>query len=249
MWMHFDEYTYYRAQVGVAKSDSPTGPFQFLNSFNPHDRDSRDMTVFKDSDGKAYLLYSSNWNKDLYATMLTSDYLNIHQYSKLLIENQSREAPAVFKHGTRYLMLTSGCTGWLPNEARCYASDRVFGPWEDIGAGCMGRPDQCSTTFSSQDAFVFPLDEKRGLYLMMADRWDGADLEKSTYVWLPLFVFDERMMNPLKGYDRVQAVMLWLSQWRFDQIGIIQQRLLIGDMSLTEESEDGYDSRTIFNRL
>ena len=32
----------------------------------------------------------------------------------------SREAPAMFKHGDIYLMVTSGCTGWLANRAEVF---------------------------------------------------------------------------------------------------------------------------------
>eukprot|EP01023_Acetabularia_acetabulum_P052954 TRINITY_DN5896_c0_g2_i6.p1 TRINITY_DN5896_c0_g2~~TRINITY_DN5896_c0_g2_i6.p1 ORF type:complete len:273 (+),score=26.58 TRINITY_DN5896_c0_g2_i6:82-900(+) len=101
LWFHFDEYTYFKAQVGVATADTPTGPFKFLKSFNPHEKDSRDMTVFKDSSGQAYLFYSSYWNINLYVTPLTGDYLDVQEQNEMIIEGLSREAPAVFKHGTR----------------------------------------------------------------------------------------------------------------------------------------------------
>lgn len=32
----------------------------------------------------------------------------------------SREAPAMFKHGDIYLMITSGCTGWQANRAEIF---------------------------------------------------------------------------------------------------------------------------------
>ena len=32
----------------------------------------------------------------------------------------SREAPAMFKHGGVYFMLTSACTGWNPNRAEVF---------------------------------------------------------------------------------------------------------------------------------
>ena len=43
-------------------SDSPTGNFSYQGSFRPQETESRDMTVFKDDDGKAYLIYSSENN-------------------------------------------------------------------------------------------------------------------------------------------------------------------------------------------
>eukprot|EP01025_Chloroclados_australasicus_P051685 TRINITY_DN6026_c1_g5_i3.p2 TRINITY_DN6026_c1_g5~~TRINITY_DN6026_c1_g5_i3.p2 ORF type:complete len:424 (+),score=16.86 TRINITY_DN6026_c1_g5_i3:64-1335(+) len=239
LWFHFDTYDYFTAQVGVAKSNSPVGPFEFVKSFKPNDNDSRDMTLFKDSDGRVYLFYCSNWNQDMHVIPLTDDYLSVEDAEdQIILKERFREAPAVFKHGSRYLMMTSGCTGWDYNEARIHVANNVFGPWEDIGSPCMGTQDQCYTSFRSQDTFVLTLDEDKGLYLMMADRWVSYDLQKSAYVWLPLFVFDERMMDPQQGQDRIAVVVLWFSEWSFDQIQSIQQKLLMGTMVISQEQLD-----------
>ena len=47
MWMHVDTADYELARVGVAVSDSPTGPFRYLSSLRPHNQQARDMTVFQ----------------------------------------------------------------------------------------------------------------------------------------------------------------------------------------------------------
>ncbi|KAE8693358.1 Glycosyl hydrolase family protein 43 isoform 2 [Hibiscus syriacus] len=75
--MHIDTGNYSKACVGVAISDSPTGPFDYLRSLRPHGRDSRDMTVFKHDDGVAYLIYSSKSNSELHIGPLTNDYLDV----------------------------------------------------------------------------------------------------------------------------------------------------------------------------
>src|SRR5579871_4585510 len=59
MWMHIDKEDYSYAHVGVAVSDKPQGPYHFLRSLQPNGQQSRDMTLFKDTNGKAYLIYSS----------------------------------------------------------------------------------------------------------------------------------------------------------------------------------------------
>ncbi|KAG0456807.1 hypothetical protein HPP92_024595 [Vanilla planifolia] len=116
MWMHIDDANYTKASVGVAVSDSPIGPFQYLYSKRPHDHDSRDMTVFKDDDGKAYLIYSSEDNSALHISPLTEDYLDVTGNMRRVLIGQHREAPALFKHEGTYYMVTSGCTGWAPNR-------------------------------------------------------------------------------------------------------------------------------------
>jgi hypothetical protein len=73
MWMHIDDTNYTKASVGVAVSDSPTGPFLYLYSKRPHHYESRDMTIFKDDNGKAYLINSSEDNSEVHISHLTDD--------------------------------------------------------------------------------------------------------------------------------------------------------------------------------
>ena len=40
----------------------------------PNGEDSRDQTIFKDDDGRAYHIYSSEWNKTLYIGLLDDTY-------------------------------------------------------------------------------------------------------------------------------------------------------------------------------
>ena len=75
MWMHIDNYNYSKAAAGVAISDSPTGNFQSLHSLRPGGEESRDMTLFKDEDGKAYHIYSTKGNSTLFFHLLSDDYL------------------------------------------------------------------------------------------------------------------------------------------------------------------------------
>jgi len=57
MWMHIDSADYSYAEAGVAVSDRATGPFHYLGSERPNNEMSRDLTLYKDDDGKAYLVY------------------------------------------------------------------------------------------------------------------------------------------------------------------------------------------------
>ena len=44
----------------------------------------------------------------------------VQRMTPLLQIGMSREAPAMFKHGGVYFMLTSACTGWNPNRAEVF---------------------------------------------------------------------------------------------------------------------------------
>jgi hypothetical protein len=56
LWMHMDSSNYGEARVAVAVGDTVCGRYQYLRSFQPLGRESRDMGLFKDDDGKGYLL-------------------------------------------------------------------------------------------------------------------------------------------------------------------------------------------------
>ncbi|XP_037419876.1 uncharacterized protein LOC125552630 isoform X1 [Triticum urartu] len=221
MWMHIDDANYTKASVGVAVSDSPTGPFSYLYSKRPHGCESRDMTIFKDDNGKAYLIYSSEDNSELHIGQLTDDYLDVTDDMRRFLIAQHREAPALFKFDGTYYMITSGCTGWAPNTALAHAATSVMGPWETLGSPCVGGNEIFrSTTFFSQSTFVLPLPGLRGSFIFMADRWNPSELRDSRYVWLPLTVggvpdeaADYSFMFPL--WSRVSIY--WHRRWRLPE--------------------------------
>lgn len=219
MWMHIDDTNYTKASVGVAISDSPTGPFDYLYSIRPHGFDSRDMTIFKDDDGKAYLVYSSVDNSELHVGPLNEQYLDVTRSMRRILVGQHREAPALFKNQGTYYMITSGCTGWAPNEALAHAAESIMGPWETIGNPCIGGNKIFQlTTFFAQSTFVLPLPGlPPGFFIFMADRWNPADLRDSRYVWLPLTVAGP-VDQPLEynfGFPLWSRVSIyWHKRWR-----------------------------------
>jgi len=193
MWMHIDTSDYQYARTGVAVAKSPTGPYEYRGSFQPNGADSRDMTVFKDDDGAAYLFHASEWNKTMYIARLSDEYLTVTgEYTRNFV-GESREAPAVFKHDGRYYCITSGCTGWAPNPAQCAVSESAMGPWEPQGNPCVGSAEQVATTFHSQSTFVLPVHGRDGAFILMLDRWNPSNLGDSRYVWLPIEFQGERL--------------------------------------------------------
>lgn len=184
MWAHVESADYTKAMAGVAVSDTPTGPFEYLGSFRPNNAMSRDQTVFVDDDGKAYQFTSSEDNATMYINELTDDYLKpTGNFTRNFI-GQSREAPAVFKRNGKYYVLTSGCTCWDPNSAQIAVADNIMGPWIVIGNPCRGADSD--KTFYAQSTFVQPVQGAKDTYLALFDRWNKTDLQDSRYVWLPI---------------------------------------------------------------
>lgn len=203
MWAHVESANYGKAAAGVAVSDTPTGPFTYLGSFRPNDAMSRDQTVFVDDDGKAYQFYSSENNATLYISELTDDYLKpTGRFTRNFI-GESREAPAVFKHDGKYYMLSSGCTGWDPNQAGLAVADSIMGPWTNLGNPCTGK--DADKTFYGQSTYVQPVYGKKGLYVAMFDRWNKTDLENSRYIWLPI------------SFDNGKITIPWRERWNMEE--------------------------------
>ncbi|UOQ65735.1 glycoside hydrolase family 43 protein [Hymenobacter volaticus] len=200
MWFHLElkGQSYKAARAGVAVADKPTGPFRYVSSFRPNGNMSRDMGLFVDDDGAAYHIYSSRENYDLRLARLSADYLTPTTQDSLLFAKH-REAPAVFKQGGKYYLLTSGCTGWAPNEASLHVADNLFGPWQLLGDPMTGP--NAKLTYGGQSTYVLPVPGKKDAYIFMADRWNPKDLKDSRYLWLPV------------QFKAGQPTIDWLEQW------------------------------------
>lgn len=201
MWMHIDSPNYSKASAGVAISDSPTGPFKFIESIHPNGHISRDITFYKDDDGKAYIFCSSEGNATLHIVELTDDYLKPSGVYTRNFPDKFREAPAVFKREGKYYIISSGCTGWDPNEAEYAVADCITGPYTAYPNPCRGN--DANKTFYCQSAFAFQV-QGTNQYVIAFDRWDKRNLVDSRYVWLPINFEGAEITVPWQ--DRLQFV-------------------------------------------
>lgn len=185
IWFHLElkGQGYGAALVGVAESDSITGPYQYVRSFRPNGHDSRDMTVFQAEDGKAFLVYASEVNLVLRAAELTADCLGVTERDEPIL-SRHREAPAIFAHAGRLYMVTSGCTGWAPNASEIHVADTIWGPWTFLGNPALG--DEAGTTFGSQPTSVLPVQGREDAFVYVGNRWRPKELHRSEHVWLPI---------------------------------------------------------------
>jgi len=194
MWLHVDSEDYSYARAGVAVSNLPEGPYEYIKSFRPNENMSRDMTLFKDADEKAYLIYSSENNATMHICMLSDDYLQPTTTYKRVFINQFREAPAVFKLKNRYYMISSGCTGWAANKAMLAVSDSMLGDWKMRYNPCKGEKSEI--TFGAQSTYILPLCKKKNQFVFMADKWNKTDLPNSKYLWLPIVIKNDSIHIP-----------------------------------------------------
>ena len=184
MWMHVDANDYSYAQTGVAISDKPQGPYKFLGSIKPNGQESRDMTLYKDDDNRAYLIYSSESNKTMQVCLLNDDYLSPTTTYTRITSAQNREAPAVFKYNKKYYLITSDCTGWSPNQSTYAIADSLLGDWKQMGNPCLGNG--AKNTFGAQSTYIIPIHGHLDTFLFLADVWNKKNLQDSRYIWLPI---------------------------------------------------------------
>lgn len=186
MWAHYENGKGYKcACICVASCDTPDGNFTYHGSFNPFGNDSRDCTIFKDDNNKAYLSSSSRGNADLKIYSLQDDYLNVSREINTIWQGEYREAPAIFKRNGIYYMITSYCTGWSPNQAKYGTATSLEGEWSTL----TEIADE--TTYQSQSAFI--INQNNDFYYF-GDRWDGDDYFNSRYVCFKLDFDGEKMI-------------------------------------------------------
>ncbi len=190
MWFHWDKSGYGDSRAGVAISDRPDGPFRFLGQSRPVESSTyRDMNLFVDDDGTAYAIYAGEENYTMHIVRLNADWtapeapmVEGKTWIRTLVRAH-REAPAPFKHGGKYYMITSAATGWDPNPANYAVADSMLGNWKIVGDPFVGAGREI--TFGSQSTFVLPVPNKPGQFVYLGDRWNPQNLADARYIWLP----------------------------------------------------------------
>ncbi|MGW2547655.1 RICIN domain-containing protein [Kitasatospora sp. NPDC001574] len=187
LWVHKEPGTNYNeARAAVAVSDTIDGNYTWQGSFRPLGHMSRDMTLFKDTDGTGYLISAAKDNADLQFYRLSPDYLTVEAMVGNPWPGQYREAPAMFKRNGVYFLLTSTTSFWDPNQQKYSTATSITGPWSPQ------LPLGDKIAYNSQTTYVQEVQGTAGTsYLYIGDRWAGVGpnpntTNDSTYVWLPL---------------------------------------------------------------
>ncbi|HEX9045769.1 MAG TPA: family 43 glycosylhydrolase, partial [Verrucomicrobiae bacterium] len=168
----------------------------------------RDMTLFVDDDGRAYHLHAAEDNGTLHISQLSEDFLSPSGNYVRVFPGRFHEAPAIFKRGGKYYLITSDCTGWAPNTARVSVAENIFGPWEELGNPVWGTDTQTASTFSAQSTYILPVQGQRDAFIFMADRWNPKNAIDGRYVWLPI------------EFHHGVPMMRWHDEW---SLGIFDQ--------------------------
>jgi len=233
-YVMFLKYNGNGAHFGIATSDKPEGPFTFKSQTLVDDALMGDMSIFEDTDGKAYLCYVSwavgtNAQHGIY--LLSPDYLTLDKRIYLW-DIRSREAPHIFKRNGLYYYGTSKTAGIRSSDTAYYTAANLSGPWSP--AKPLSTPGSVNS-WDSQVDFIYPIQGTQGtLYMYAGDRWvkNPQTGRNGDYVWLPMdFDGDTPIVNYYQDWD----LNLTTGTWRkFDP-----SRDLAMGKPATASSEDG----------
>jgi hypothetical protein len=158
-----------------------------------------DKGVFKDADGKAYLLFVSDDdappnNKHTKIAPFTADYLALNRVISDC-GGGGHEAMSMVKRGDVYYLFSSRTRGWLPSattykKATAISQFPCQGGDDGGGWNLVGTTPTSTNSFNTQHDFVLPVQGSGDTsYLYAGDRWSQFDPRVQgvgRYGWYPL---------------------------------------------------------------
>lgn len=190
MYVHIDV-NYKLANMGIAVSDNPTGPFKYVRRFRPLGFESRDIGQFIDDDGKAYIIFEDRPSGGFRIARLSEDYMDVEKNMSLI--KARIEGGAIVHYKGLYYCLGSGLTGWKPNPNKYATAISLEGPWtefKDIA------PVETKTYGSQSSMLIKAVGSKKTTVIFTGDIWKPDAHWDSRYLWMPLEIGDGKLFLP-----------------------------------------------------
>lgn len=157
----------------VMQADHFLGPYEIVReNYRPLGCEVGDFDIVQDEEsGKAYLFMDAD-HKGIVGIELSADLLSAERQASMqyagLFPPFCREGVTLFERNGKKYMMTSGMTGYIPNQSDIAAADSWVDQFAPVGDPC---PDDITlSSFNSQFTQVFKLPD-RDLYVVLADRW------------------------------------------------------------------------------
>lgn len=240
-----------------------TVPSSTQNDLEQMGYTSRDYTVFED-DGVAYLISAEGHSMRVHR--LNEEYTDVdfttYPFSDPAVkaddfesysfyEDVGREAPAIVRTDDGYYMVTSGQSGWLPNQGTVsYNADLTdpdgWTPVKENGLIIEKYAFGNNSTYYSQPTNIMKLTGEDGsnTYVYMGDRWRSSQLSDSRYVWLPI-TFDTAEHTASIAYSTGWKLDASTGSVQLPQAVLVSQgksATITNNASVTgiEQANDGY---------
>ena len=186
IWMHYEGHNAYSiAEVAYATCTTIGGDYVFQSHFRPMGIDSRDINVYQDADGKAYLICTTLGNQNVSLFELDSAYTSIVRevFRGSARNGMECEGHAIINTGGYYFWLMSWCTGWDFNDNHYFYARTLAGPWTAGGKIATST----THTYESQVGFAVTVSgSEKTTFLYTGDRWSVRNFGMSRIVLLPI---------------------------------------------------------------
>ncbi len=199
LWVHYEGWNAYAtSEVGYATSSTIGGNYAWQGHYRPLGLDSKDMNVFKDTDGKAYMISSITNNSQVVIMELNSSYTgHVREVYRGSGANTSSgfgcEGHALIKTGGTYYLIESMCSGWDTNDNRYYTATSLAGPWTLRG---LIAPSGAKT-YQSQVTNAFAVTGTSGTtFVYVGDRWSTGNYSMTRLILLPLQISGTTLSLP-----------------------------------------------------
>ncbi|EGG12133.1 family 43 glycoside hydrolase [Melampsora larici-populina 98AG31] len=122
--------------------------WKFDRAISPLNSQSRDLSLFQDDDGTAYVTFASDSNANLKLARLSKDYMDVEELVYVW-KQVFWEATGMIKEAGVYHMMFSLQKGWSANANKVTKASNLAGPWSDA----VDIADPKLNTYSSQNTY------------------------------------------------------------------------------------------------
>ncbi len=162
------------ACFNVLTADTLLGSWEMeAEHLNPFGMRVGDFDLVIDEDTGTGYIYCEADHKKVVGLRLNRAYTGVEALVSTQYENLdppfTREGVTVFRHGGKLWMLTSGMTGYVPNQSDSAVSEGYELPFVAVGDPHVG--DETLSSFNSQISQCFRVPGKQNLWIAVADRW------------------------------------------------------------------------------
>lgn len=157
----------------VLTADAFLGPYEVVQEYyRPFEREVGDFDIFVEKEtGKAWLFETSCFD-GIFGMELSKDFCSVKRMVSEQYQNLkppfTREGIALFAYQDKKYLVTSGMTGYIPNQSDAAVSESWEQPFESIGDPHV--EDESMASFNSQISQIFQIPGTDTL-VAIADRW------------------------------------------------------------------------------
>ena len=157
----------------ILSAEGILGPWQVeKENYYPFGMKVGDFDIIRDEESGRHYLYMDADHEAIVCFELSCDGLSAeHEVSRSYAGLHApfcREGVSLFEHGGRKYMLSSGMTGYIPNQSDSAQAERWTDAFQPIGDPHVDDPTLSS--FNSQISKIFKVEGKENLFIAMADR-------------------------------------------------------------------------------